>query len=310
MAQVTRIPDPVPVAAYLTDLQHRLCHRFEALDGGARFSTDRWTRPAGGGGLTRVIENGTGLEKAGVNYSHVKGAALPAAASAARPAIANRPFEALGLSLVIHPLNPYCPTSHANLRFFITTGDNGDTVWWFGGGYDLTPWYPYLEDIQHWHRTAHAACAPFGADVYPRYKKWCDEYFYLPHRGETRGVGGLFFDDLNDWPFDRCFEFIRAVGESYLAGYLPLLERRMSEPWGEAERRFQLQRRSRYAEFNLLYDRGTLFGLQSGGRTESILMSMPPLAAWNYDARPAPGSREAALLRCLKPRDWLNDKAV
>ncbi len=303
-------PDPAPVAAYLLDLQDRLCAAFETLDGGAAFSTDRWTRPAGGGGVTRVLENGRVLEKAGVNYSHVKGAALPPAASAARPAIAGRPFEALGLSLVIHPLNPHCPTSHANLRFFIAGGDSTDVLWWFGGGYDLTPWYPYLEDIQHWHRTAHAACAPFGDDIYPRYKKWCDEYFYLPHRGETRGAGGLFFDDLNHWPFARCLEFIRAIGESYLAGYLPLLERRIDLPWNEAERRFQLQRRGRYAEFNLLYDRGTLFGLQSGGRTESILMSLPPLAAWNYDAQPAPDSREAALLRCLRPRDWLSETVL
>jgi coproporphyrinogen III oxidase len=259
----------------------------------------------GGGGRSRVLRQGAVFEQAGVNFSHVTGGRLPPSATAARPELAGRSFEALGVSLVIHPENPYVPTSHANLRFFVAAKAAEAPVWWFGGGYDLTPCYPDREDILHWHRAARAACEPFGPDVYARYKAWCDRYFYLQHRGETRGVGGLFFDDLNEGGFERCFDFMRAVGDSYLGAYLPIVRRRKDRAWGERERAFQLYRRGRYVEFNLLYDRGTLFGLQSGGRTESILMSLPPLAAWRYDWRPDPATPEAALYDCLRPRDWL-----
>ncbi len=296
--------DPDRVREYLVGLQDRITAALEEEDGG-RFREDAWERPAGGGGRSRVLERGALLEKAGINFSEVSGEGLPASASARRPELAGRSFRAMGVSLVIHPENPYVPTSHANVRFFLADKEGEDPVWWFGGGFDMTPYYPFDEDVRHWHRVAREACAPFGEDVYPRFKHWCDEYFYVEHRGEARGVGGLFFDDLDEWGFERCFAFLRAVGDAYLPAYLPIVRRRRGMEWGERERRFQLMRRGRYVEFNLIYDRGTLFGLQSGGRTESILMSLPPLVRWEYDHRPEPGSREARLAEYLKPREWL-----
>lgn len=301
-------PDPQTVARYLLDLQERICGELEALDGGAAFARDEWQREAGGGGISRVLADGAVFEQAGVNYSHVHGDSLPAAASAARPHLAGRSFQALGVSLVIHPRNPYVPTSHANVRFFIAEKPGEEPVWWFGGGFDLTPYYGFAEDARHWHRTARAACEPFGEDVYPRYKTWCDDYFHIKHRGERRGIGGLFFDDLNEWGFERCSAFMKSVGDHFLPAYVPIVEARRGTPYGERERDFQLYRRGRYVEFNLVYDRGTLFGLQSGGRTESILMSLPPLAKWRYDWQPEPGTPEAELTeRFLVPRDWLQD---
>ncbi|WP_227367748.1 oxygen-dependent coproporphyrinogen oxidase [Halomonas sp. M20] len=297
------------VKRYLLDLQDRLCQALADEDHGADFHEDAWERPEGGGGRSRVIENGTVFEKGGVNFSHVFGATLPPSATAARPELAGRSFHAVGVSWVLHPHNPYVPTSHGNVRFFIAEKEGELPVWWFGGGYDLTPFYPVEEDVVHWHQTAFDACAAFGDDVYPRYKRWCDEYFYLKHRDETRGVGGLFFDDLNEWEFERCFAFQRAVGDSFLDAYLPILKRRRDDDYGERERAFQLYRRGRYVEFNLVWDRGTLFGLQSGGRTESILMSMPPVVEWHYGWTPEPGSREEVLYRdYLRPRDWLNQE--
>ena len=305
------------VRSYLLALQDRICAALEAEDGEARFYEDEWSRGSesdesdsvlGGGGRTRVLRGGGVFEQAGVNFSHVTGASLPPSATAARPELEGRSFEALGVSLVIHPENPHVPTSHANVRFFIAEKPGEEAVWWFGGGYDLTPYYPVLEDIVHWHRTARSACAPFGSDVYPEFKSWCDRYFYLRHREEARGVGGLFFDDLNEWGFERSFEFLRAVGDSYLDAYLPIVERRKSRSWTQAQREFQLYRRGRYVEFNLVYDRGTLFGLQSGGRTESILMSLPPLVSWRYDWQPEPGSEEAVLYDYLEPRDWVESQ--
>ncbi len=299
-------PDIDAVKQYLLDLQDRICRGLEEEDGGGRFREDRWERPGGGGGRSRVLEEGAVIEKGGVNFSHVHGDGLPPSATAGRPELAGRGFQALGVSLVIHPRNPYVPTSHANVRFFIAEKPGAEPVWWFGGGFDLTPYYGFEEDAVHWHRTAQAACAPFGDEVYPRFKQWCDEYFFLRHRNEPRGVGGLFFDDLNEWGFDRCFAFMKSVGDHYLPAYRPIVARRKDMPWGERERAFQLYRRGRYVEFNLVYDRGTLFGLQTGGRTESILMSLPPLAAWRYDWRPAPGTPEAELYEVfLRPRDWL-----
>jgi coproporphyrinogen III oxidase len=303
------------VRRYLHGLQQRICDALETEDGAARFFEDRWEPAAsaggsglGGGGRSRVLRQGGVFEQAGVNFSHVAGERLPPAATAARPELAERRFEALGVSLVVHPRNPHVPTSHANVRFFTAEQNGEDPVWWFGGGYDLTPCYPVLEDVIDWHRAARAACRPFGEGVYPRFKEWCDRYFYLKHRGETRGVGGLFFDDLNEWGFERCFEFLRAVGDSYLQAYLPIVRRRKDTPWTEAQRQFQLYRRGRYVEFNLVYDRGTLFGLQSGGRAESILMSLPPLVRWEYNWQPEPGSLEAKLYSdYLVPRDWLED---
>ncbi|RRQ21925.1 oxygen-dependent coproporphyrinogen oxidase [Thiohalobacter thiocyanaticus] len=298
-------PDLNAVQAYLTDLQARICEALTELDG-RPFREDSWSREAGGGGRSRVLEDGAVFEKAGVNYSHVHGSELPGSATAHRPELAGRSFSATGVSLVIHPRNPHVPTSHANVRFFIAEKPGEDPVWWFGGGFDLTPYYGYEEDAVHWHRTAAAACAPFGEGLYPRYKQWCDDYFYLRHRDEPRGVGGLFFDDLNDGGFDYCFGFMRSVGDHFLPAYRPIVERRMGTGWGEREREFQLYRRGRYVEFNLIYDRGTLFGLQSGGRTESILMSLPPRVSWRYDWQPEPGSEEARLYRdFLRPRDWL-----
>ncbi len=298
--------DPLRVKEYLLGLQDRICAGLEAADGSATFAEQSWTRPEGGGGRSRVLSEGALIEKGGVGFSHVAGSALPPSASAGRPALAGAPWQAMGVSLVIHPRNPYVPTSHANVRFFIAEPNGAEPVWWFGGGYDLTPYYGFEEDCAHWHRTARAACSPFGADIYPRFKRWCDDYFFLKHRNEARGIGGLFFDDLNEWDFERSFDFLRAVGDSYLPAYLPIVERRRDTPYGEREREFQLHRRGRYVEFNLVHDRGTLFGLQSGGRTESILMSLPPLVRWSYDWQPEPGSAEAALTeRFLPPRDWV-----
>ncbi len=299
-------PSIEAVKAYLLDLQDRICTALEQADGQAVFREECWQRPEGGGGRTRVLADGALIEKGGVNFSHVSGGQLPASATAARPELAGRSFQALGVSLVIHPNNPYVPTSHANVRFFVAEKEGADPVWWFGGGYDLTPYYPFAEDCRHWHQEAAKACAPFGASIYPEFKAWCDDYFYLKHRSEARGIGGLFFDDLNRWEFEQCFALMRAVGDSYLPAYLPIIERRRATPYGERERQFQLYRRGRYVEFNLVYDRGTLFGLQSGGRTESILMSLPPLVRWEYDYRPEPGSPEAALTDAfLQPKNWL-----
>ena len=294
------------VKSYLLELQDLICAELAAEDGGKSFVEDEWQREGGGGGRTRVLRDGAVFEQAGVNFSHVFGDALPPSATAVRSELSGRGFEALGVSLVIHPSNPHIPTSHANVRFFCAQKPGTDPVWWFGGGYDLTPYYPRRKDVVHWHQTARATCSPFGDDVYPRFKKWCDEYFYLHHRAEARGVGGLFFDDLHEWGFDRSFEFIRAVGDSYLDAYLPIVQRRKDESWDDRQRQFQLYRRGRYVEFNLVYDRGTLFGLQSGGRTESILMSLPPLVSWRYNWQPEPGSPEAVLTEeYLKSRDWL-----
>lgn len=300
------LPNKDAVKTYLLDLQDRICQQLAQADGSGQFKEDAWQRPEGGGGQSRVLTNGAVIEKGGVNFSHVFGSQMPASATAHRPELAGRCFEAMGVSLVIHPNNPFVPTSHANVRFFIAEKEGEAPVWWFGGGYDLTPYYGFDEDCQHWHQTAQSACAPFGAEVYPAYKKWCDDYFYLKHRNEPRGIGGLFFDDLNQLGFEQSFAFMRAVGDSYTAAYVPIIERRKNTPFTEANRQFQLYRRGRYVEFNLVYDRGTLFGLQTGGRTESILMSLPPLVRWEYDWQPAAGSAEAELYsRYLQPRDWL-----
>jgi len=298
-------PNIEAVQAYLLDLQERICAALAAEDGQG-FREDSWERPGGGGGRSRVLEGGNVFEKAGVNFSHVFGDGLPPSATAQRPELAGRGFQAMGVSLVIHPRNPHVPTSHANVRFFIAEKPGADPVWWFGGGFDLTPYYGDCEDARHWHATARSACEPFGEDVYPRFKQWCDDYFFLKHRGEPRGIGGLFFDDLNAWGFERSFAFMQSVGDHYVPAYLPIVKRRCGQPYGEREREFQLYRRGRYVEFNLVYDRGTLFGLQTGGRTESILMSLPPLVSWRYDWHPEPGSPEAELYEIfLKPRDWL-----
>ena len=294
------------VNTYLLGLQDAICTALEAEDGRNTFREDSWAREGGGGGRSRVMEDGAVFEKAGINFSHVYGEGLPPSATAHRPELAGRSFQAMGVSLVIHPHNPYAPTSHANVRFFIAEKAGADPVWWFGGGFDMTPYYGFDEDCVHWHHTAREACQPFGTDVYPRYKQWCDEYFYLKHRSEPRGIGGLFFDDLNAWGFERCFAFMRSVGDHYVPAYLPIVNRRKDMPYGERERDFQLYRRGRYVEFNLVYDRGTLFGLQSGGRTESILMSLPPLVKWRYDWQPASGTPEASLYEhYLCQRDWL-----
>jgi coproporphyrinogen III oxidase len=305
---MTDTPDAAAVKAYLLDLQDLISRALEAEDGEGRFREDAWERPEGGGGRSRVLEDGAVLEKAGINMSHVYGDGLPPSATASRPELAGRSFQAMGVSLVIHPRNPYVPTSHANVRFFIAEKPDADPVWWFGGGFDLTPYYGYEDDARHWHRVAREACAPFGDSVYPRFKQWCDDYFFLKHRSEPRGVGGLFFDDLNQWGFERSFAFMRSVGDHYLPAYQPILQRRKATPYGEREREFQGYRRGRYVEFNLVYDRGTLFGLQSGGRTESILMSLPPIVKWRYDWHPEPDSPEAALYRdFLRPRDWADE---
>jgi coproporphyrinogen III oxidase len=299
--------DSAAVVAYLRGLQERICAELEQLDGKAAFRSDRWERAEGGGGDTRVLRGGAVFEQAGVNFSHVMGTKLPPSATAQRPELANASWMATGVSLVIHPLNPYIPTTHANVRFFAAANETG-SAWWFGGGFDLTPYYPFDEDVLHWHRTAAAACEPFGPDVYPAHKDWCDKYFFLKHRNETRGVGGLFFDDLNAWGFERCFAYQRSVGDHFMRAYAPIVERRKNTPYGERERQFQLYRRGRYVEFNLVYDRGTSFGLQSGGRTESILMSLPPLVRWEYDWKPESGSPEERLYKdYLRPRDWLTE---
>ncbi len=303
------VPDINEVKAYFLELQDKICEGLEQEDLKGQFLEEEWTREAGGGGRTRVMTNGHVFEKGGVNFSHVMGAELPASATASRPELAGRSFQALGVSLVMHPENPYIPTSHANIRLFIAEKEGEEPVWWFGGGYDLTPYYGFEEDCIHWHDVARKTCEPFGKDVYSDYKKWCDEYFYLKHRDEARGVGGLFFDDLNEWGFDKCFEFVRAVGDSYLDAYLPIVGRRKDMSYGAHERDFQLCRRGRYVEFNLVFDRGTLFGLQSGGRTESILMSLPPLVKWEYNWQAEPGSEEERLTNYyLTGRDWLGEE--
>lgn len=296
------------VKDYLLDLQDRICQRLAEEDGGGDFVEDLWQREEGGGGRSRVLADGKVIEKGGVNFSHVYGTQLPPSASAHRPELAGRGFEAMGVSLVIHPKNPYVPTSHANVRFFIAEKEGEEPVWWFGGGYDLTPYYANEEDCIFWHQTARDAVQPFGDDIYPRFKTWCDDYFYLKHRDERRGVGGLFFDDFNELGFEKSFALMRAVGDSYIEAYQPIMRKRKDQPYGERERNFQLYRRGRYVEFNLIYDRGTLFGLQSGGRTESILMSLPPVVKWGYNWQPEPGSPEAELTeKILTRKSWLPD---
>ncbi len=305
MYDVQRVKD------YLKSLQNRIVAEFEVLDGESRFKRDAWDRPGGGGGISCILREGAIFEQAGVGFSHVYGKQMPPSATKARPELAGLGFEAIGVSLVIHPLNPYVPTTHANFRFFAAgEADDEASAWWFGGGFDLTPFYPFHDDVVHWHETARAACSAFGDDVYPRFKAWCDEYFFLPHRQETRGVGGLFFDDVNEFGFDKSFAFLQSVGDSFLPAYRPIVKRRAKHPYGERQREFQRYRRGRYVEFNLLYDRGTKFGLQSGGRTESILMSLPPSVRWEYDWHPEPGSAEETLYTdYLRPRDWLGEPA-
>lgn len=308
-------PDTQAVKQYLLDLQDSICQQLAEEDSGASFVEDSWTRGANpekpgmyGGGRTRLLVDGNVIEQGGVNFSDVSGDKMPGSATANRPELAGRSFKAMGVSLVIHPKNPMIPTSHANVRFFIAEKEGEDPVWWFGGGYDLTPYYGFDDDCKHWHQTAEQSCAPFGDDTYIKYKTWCDEYFYLKHRDEQRGIGGLFFDDLNEWGFDKCFEFLKAVGDSFIKAYRPIISKRKNLPYDEAQRDFQLYRRGRYVEYNLVYDRGTLFGLQSGGRTESILMSMPPLVKWKYNWKPESGSEEEKLYEhFLKPKDWLNN---
>ena len=298
--------DIAAVKQYLLALQDRICEELAAEDGGAKFVEDAWERPGGGGGRSRVISNGVVFEQGGVNFSHVFGDTLPPSATAQRPELAGRSFQAMGVSLVIHPHNPLIPTSHANVRFFVAEKPGEAPVWWFGGGFDLTPYYGFEEDCTEWHQNAQAACQPFGEEVYPRYKQWCDDYFFIKHRNEPRGIGGLFFDDLNEWGFEKTFAFMRSVGDHYIKAYRPIVNRRKTLAFTETQRDFQLYRRGRYVEFNLVYDRGTLFGLQSGGRTESILMSLPPLVKWRYDWQPEAGSAEAKLYTdFLRPRDWL-----
>lgn len=299
-------PDIQAVEEYLMDLQDRICQQLEQADGSGRFVEDSWQREAGGGGRSRVLTNGGVIEKGGVNFSKVFGDKMPGSATAHRPELAGRSFTAMGVSLVIHPHNPYVPTSHANVRFFIAEKEGEEPVWWFGGGFDLTPYYGFDEDCQQWHQVAKEACDPFGDDVYDRYKQWCDDYFYLKHRDEPRGIGGLFFDDLNEPGFEQSFALMRSIGDAYTRAYVPIIERRKDIEFGERQRDFQLHRRGRYVEFNLVFDRGTLFGLQSGGRTESILMSLPPEVRWSYDWKPDAGTEEAVLYeRYLKPRNWL-----
>ena len=303
---MTDKPSIEQVKTYLLDLQSRICEALEQVDGQGLFIKDSWEREEGGGGLSCVLENGQHIEKGGVNFSHVFGDNLPPSASAQRPELAGRSFQALGVSLVIHPKNPKAPTSHANVRFFMAEKTGEEPVWWFGGGYDLTPYFLKEEDATHWHQTAKKACDPFGDAVYPTLKKTCDDYFYLKHRDEARGIGGLFFDDWQQGGFETAFAFMQSVGNSYLPAYLPILEKRLGESFTEDDRDYQLYRRGRYVEFNLVFDRGTLFGLQSGGRTESILMSLPPLVKWGYNRQVEPHSEEAKLLDVLKtPREWL-----
>lgn len=299
-------PDKHAVKDYLLNLQDQICNTLQTEDGSGKFFEDSWQREEGGGGRSRVMDNGAVIEKGGVNFSHVFGNKMPASATAHRPELAGRSFEAMGVSLVIHPHNPYVPTSHANVRFFIAEKEGAAPVWWFGGGYDLTPYYGNLDDCKHWHQTAKQACDPLGQHIYPGFKKWCDEYFYLKHRNEARGIGGLFFDDYNAESFAHSFALMRAVGDSYINAYQPIVSARKNTTYGERERNFQLYRRGRYVEFNLVYDRGTLFGLQTGGRTESILMSLPPLVKWQYNWQPEENSPEAKLYTDFLPaRDWI-----
>ncbi len=297
------------VKTFLLQLQELIVERLQQIDG-KPFRSDAWTRPEGGGGITRLIEEGNVFERGGVNFSHVMGGSLPASASAHRPELAGRRYEAMGVSLVLHPRNPYSPTVHMNVRFFNAEKPGAEPVWWFGGGMDLTPYYGFEEDAAHFHRTCRKALEPFGADYHPKFKTWCDDYFFLKHRQEPRGVGGIFFDDLNANGFEHCFNLTESVGDHFLPAYVPILERRAELPYGERERDFQAYRRGRYVEFNLVYDRGTLFGLQSGGRTESILMSLPPIVKWRYDWAPEAGTAEAKLYEVfLQPRDWANEHA-
>ncbi len=297
------------VKEYFLFLQHDICKRMETLDKKATFKKDSWQRAEGGGGISCVLEDGAFLEKAGVNFSHVKGTHLPQSALAHRRDLTGAAFEATGISLVFHPKNPFVPTTHFNLRLFVAIPQQGEPQWWFGGGFDLTPYYPFMEDCVHWHTMARQACQPFGDKIYPRFKKWCDDYFYLPHRQETRGIGGLFFDDLNEWDFATTFSFIQSIGNHFILAYEPIARKRNAVLYETKHRAFQSYRRGRYVEFNLVYDRGTLFGLQSGGRTESILMSLPPQATWQYDWQPETNSAEEVLYQqYLKPRDWLLEK--
>jgi len=300
-------PDNIlSVKSFLLDLQNHICQMLEAEDGSKTFHEDKWEHKEGGGGLTRVLAGGKVIEKAGVNFSHVQGLKLPDAATAKRPELANSTFQALGISTVVHPLNPFAPTSHFNVRFILVEKKDQPPFWWFGGGFDLTPYYGFDEDCKHWHQMAKNACEPFGREVYPKYKQWADQYFYLNHRKEPRGIGGIFYDDLNEWGFEKCFAFMRSVGEYYVKAYQPILAKRKQQKYEQAQRDFQLYRRGRYVEFNLLYDRGTLFGLQSGGRTESILMSLPPMVAWQYDWQPKQGSEEESLYgEYLRVREWV-----
>lgn len=296
------------VKNYLLGLQQDICSALEAEEGGKKFVIDEWQREAGGGGRSAVIEGGEVIEKGGVNFSHVYGDGLPPSASAHRPELAGRSFQAMGVSLVIHPKNPYAPTSHMNVRLFVAEKAGEEPVWWFGGGFDLTPFYGFKEDCIHWHQVAKAACDPFRMDLYPRFKAWCDKYFYLKHRNEARGIGGIFFDDFNELGFEQSFAFLQSVGDAYIKAYRPILAKRKSAPYQDKQRQFQLYRRGRYVEFNLVFDRGTLFGLQSGGRTESILMSLPPLVSWKYNWQPEAGSEEASLTEdFLTPKDWVKN---
>lgn len=294
------------VKQYLLALQDDICNQLAQEDGGATFTEENWIREEGGGGRTRVMANGKVIEKGGVNFSHVFGSTLPPSATANRPELAGRSFQAMGVSLVIHPHNPYVPTSHANVRFFVAEKEGEEPVWWFGGGFDLTPYYGNEDDVRAWHQTAKDACDPFGEGVYDKYKNWCDEYFYLKHRDEPRGVGGLFFDDLYEEGFEKSFAFMQSVGDHFIKAYRPIMAKRKDTPFGERERKFQCYRRGRYVEFNLVFDRGTIFGLQTGGRTESILMSLPPIVHWDYNWQPEAGSPEAKLYTdFLVKKNWL-----
>ncbi|KAA1193699.1 oxygen-dependent coproporphyrinogen oxidase [Photorhabdus heterorhabditis] len=300
------IPNVNQIKSFFLSLQDKICQQLEQADGTAKFTEQSWQREEGGGGRSRIMREGTVFEQAGANFSHVSGTMLPLSATAHRPELAGRSYQAMGVSVVIHPLNPYIPTSHANIRFFIAEKEGESPVWWFGGGFDLTPYYGFEEDAIHWHTTARNICQLYGEDIYSKYKKWCDDYFYIKHRNEARGIGGLFYDDLNTPNFEYCFNFTQDIGKGFLDAYLPIVEKRKTLLWGERERQFQLYRRGRYVEFNLVWDRGTLFGLQSGGRTESILMSMPPLVRWEYDYHPEPGSAEASLyIDFLPVKSWI-----
>lgn len=298
--------DVSAVKKYLLDLQDRICQSLEQEDGGTRFIEEQWQREEGGGGRTRVLRKGKVFEQAGVNFSHVMGASMPPSATAHRPELVGRSFQAMGVSSVVHPLNPFVPTTHLNVRLFVAEKAGEEPVWWFGGGYDLTPYYGFSEDCKYWHMTAKNACDQFSEEFYPRFKKWADEYFYLKHRDECRGIGGLFFDDFNELDFKQSFAFMRSVGDTFIEAYMPIVAKRKEAPYSDAQRKFQLYRRGRYVEFNLVYDRGTLFGLQSGGRTESILMSLPPVVEWRYNWQPDEGALEATLYKdFLPPREWV-----